>query len=67
MADTRKPRRDVHLIVDADVLRGAKIECAKAEIDLSRATEELWRLWAAGKVSIQGIDSQGSTRKPKTR
>ena len=46
-------KRDVHLVVDANIFRLAKVECAKADVDLSRATEQLWKLWAQGKATVE--------------
>lgn len=55
MAKARKPKlKDVHLMVDPETHKLAKIECAKQEIGLSRATELLWKAWAEGKVIIKG-------------
>ncbi len=48
-----KGRKDVHLLVSADIHRLAKIECAKAGIELSRATEALWLAWSEGTIDFQ--------------
>jgi hypothetical protein len=45
-------KRNVHLLIDPAAHRAAKIECAKIDIDLSFATEQLYKLWAAGKVKV---------------
>ena len=44
-------KKDVHLFVVPAAHRLARIECAKASIDLSRATEALWLLWSQGVIS----------------
>jgi len=49
----KEERRHVHLTVDPIAYRLAKIECAKVDLDLSHATEQLWKLWASGKVPIK--------------
>ncbi len=48
----RTEKRNVHLMIDPDVFRLAKVECAKIDVDLSAATEQLYRLWAKGKVQV---------------
>lgn len=48
----KQEKRDVHLLVDPAAFRLAKVECAKLDIDLSYATEQLWRLWASGKCVV---------------
>ncbi len=50
-----KGRKDVHLLVSADIHRLAKIECAKAGIELSRATEALWLAWSEGTIDQQQV------------
>ncbi len=52
-----KGRKDVHLLVSADIHRLAKIECAKAGVELSRATEALWHLWAAGAIRTDLVEN----------
>ncbi len=51
----RKGRKDVHLLVSADIHRLAKIECAKAGLELSRATEGLWWLWSSGQLHVNDL------------
>jgi len=48
----KEAKRDVHLTIDPAVFRLAKIECIKLDIDLSHATEQLWKLWVQGKVKV---------------
>ena len=45
-------KRNVHLLIDQTAYTLAKIECAKIDVDLSHATEQLYRLWEQGIVTV---------------
>lgn len=53
MAPTKPNKRSVHLSVDKDAYRLAKIECAKQDLDLSHATELLWIAWSKGEIKLK--------------
>lgn len=52
-APFKPERRSVHLMVDPEAFRLAKIECAKIDLDLSHATEQLWKAWSEGKIKVR--------------
>lgn len=45
-------RRHLHLIVDTALLEQFRAKCETARLDMSRAVEVLWRLWADGRIDI---------------
>jgi phosphopantothenate synthetase len=49
----KSEKRNVHVMIDPSVYRLAKVECAKIDVDLSYATEQLYRLWASGKAMVK--------------
>src|ERR1043166_1369134 len=49
----KEEKRHVHLLVDPAAYRLAKIECAKIDLDLSHATELIWKLWSQGKIQVK--------------
>jgi hypothetical protein len=52
-APFKEEKRHVHLLVDPAIYRLAKIECAKIDLDLSHATEIIWKLWSEGKIKVK--------------
>lgn len=46
-------RRHIHLTIDPDVHRLAKVQAARWDMDLSHAVEELLKLWVGGKIKLQ--------------
>jgi len=46
-------KKDVHLVIqDKEVWRSAKAKCAMNDLDLSTATEMLWKLWVKDKIEL---------------
>jgi hypothetical protein len=44
---------DIHIVVEEDVLKAAKIRCIQEDLVLSDLITQLLREWAAGKAKIK--------------
>jgi hypothetical protein len=50
MADKKN---DIHIVVEENVLKAAKIRCIQEDLVLSNVITQLLQEWAAGKVKIK--------------